>query len=196
MAALDVEITSNALMLVGDEPISSWSESDGGTVSEAFYETTKNTLLATYPWSFAIKDSNLALQSEEPDPLWDFKYSHKLPQDMLRLWRIAPDLTNYDISGLLLYSNTQDLMAIYTYSCDESLFPATFRVALEYRLASKFAMSITENATVMREMQAEYVTALRLAKHIDATQKPQMSMASAPFNEVRGGDSAEFNRVF
>ena len=191
MAALDVEITSNALMLIGDEPISSWDESDGGTVSEAFYESTKNALLSCYPWSFALKDSDLALQSATPSEMWDFKYAHKLPQDMLRLWEIRPYRTNYAISEIYVYSNAQELMAIYTYSCDEEQFPDTFRVALEYRLAAKFAMSITENATVMREMQAEHVMALRLAKHIDATQKPQTVMVDAPFNNVRGGSPTD-----
>jgi hypothetical protein len=94
---------------------------------------------------------------------------------------------NYDIVGNLLLSNYTEMLAVFTKSVDSQLFSGKFSEALEYRLAMKFGLTITEDSSIMKEMKEEYKNLLAMAKHIDSTQKPQQEMFSKPFSQARLG---------
>jgi hypothetical protein len=54
--ANDISIASNALILIGDTPITAWDETDSGSAAEQIYPICKKSLLAQYKWSFALKN--------------------------------------------------------------------------------------------------------------------------------------------
>lgn len=183
----DIAIASNALILIGDSPITAWNETDGGIAAEQIYPVAKKSLLAAYKWSFALKSIRLSQNAEAPDSLLGYNKSHALPADMIRLWRLLPEGMNYIIRGADVYSFNTDILAEYTYDCDENLMPDYFREALEFLIASKLGNSITENPNIAELMLQQHLRQLAIAKNIDATQAPQIPILDAPFNSVRQG---------
>ena len=111
--ATDIEIASNALILIGDNPISSFTEPGAGAQAAAnLYPSTKAEVLSNHPWSFALKEQVLNLLSQTPDPLTNFQYVYQNPSDLIRYWAVKP-YAFYEIVGDKLYSNQNRLLARY-----------------------------------------------------------------------------------
>lgn len=183
----DIEVCSNALVLIGDSPITTWADSDGGTAAEKFYPATKKALLACFPWTFALKTFSLNLLSAVPDSKTGYTKMHKLPADLLRLWRVLPEGTDYIIHEDNLLSNTTELTIEYIFDPQENDYSDAFREALEYLMAGKLAMSVTEQFEVAKLMFELHQIKIREARHLDSTQRPTRAIVDAPFNFARFG---------
>lgn len=182
----DIDIASNALLLIGDSPISSFDdEGAGAQVAKAIYSETYRAVLSEHPWSFAFKEQLLNLLSATPDQETGFTYAHQVPPDMIRLWALLPK-TAYTIVGDKIYSNQTRLLARYVYECAETDLPPHVTKAIEYRLASEFALAITESATRAEWYTSKYQEAVALARSIDSQGRPQVPIVDSPFVDVRG----------
>ena len=172
-----ITICSNALMLIGDEPIASFSDDRvGAKIASSFYETTLISLLSEYTWSFATKQDKLSMLSEKPLNRWDYVY--QLPTDHIRTITVYP-VGDYDIVGDKIYSNTNNLELDYMYRIDESFFTPLFREALELHLASKFSIPVTENATNADLYFGMAQKMFKKAKLIDSQEKPNRGIPAA-----------------
>ena len=103
---------------------------------------------------------------------------------MIRLWAIMP-WSNYVIIGDLIYSNENDLLARYVYNVSETALPPHVVIAVQYKLASDFAISITESNSKSELYEAKYRNALAHARTIDSQGRPQESIIDSPFVDVR-----------
>jgi len=57
----DIKICSDALLMLGANPISSFTEgTDESNICSSLYEDIKRQTIATYPWSFSFKKVQLA----------------------------------------------------------------------------------------------------------------------------------------
>lgn len=182
-----IDIASNALLLVGDNPISAFDSTEGGQgalVASALYPETYKSVLAEHPWSFALKEQRLNKLSQTPDPETHFKFAYQIPTDNVRILAILPH-SDYAIVGQHLYSNQNDLLARYTYEPEEVQLPPHFVKALEYKLAADFAIAITENASKNELYERKYRAALAQARHIDSSTHPPMPIIDKPFSDAR-----------
>jgi hypothetical protein len=181
-----IEISSNALMLIGDKPISSFTDSGAGaTVAANLYQSTYESVLSTHPWSFALKEQKLSKLSQTPDPLTNFSFAFQLPVDLVRLWALLPH-SNYIIVGSLIYTNQNDLLARYVHAPDETVLPPHFVKSLEYKLASEFAISITEDNAMAELYEKKFRLKVAEARSVDSQSRPQESIIDSPFVDVRG----------
>lgn len=181
----DIDIASNALILIGDDPISSFSDPGAGAEAAAnIYPGTYEAVLSTHPWSFALKEQQLSRLSQEPDSKTNYKYAFQLPADMIRLWEIMPH-SNYELVGLLLYSNEPELLARYVHKPDETQLPPHFVKALEYKLASEFALLVTESQGRSEYFELKHNSAVATARSIDSQGRPQQAIVDSPFVDVR-----------
>lgn len=172
-----VSIASNALILLGHDPIASFDEEGvGAKVASNFYETTLRAKLNEYDWNFARKSALLNKMSAAPAHRWKFAY--QIPTDHIRTLTAYPH-SDYDIVGDKIYSNTDNLELEYIYRIDESFFTAMFREALELYLAAKWAIPVTENATNAGVYDGLATVAFRKAKSIDAMEKPNRGSIEA-----------------
>lgn len=227
--ATDIEICSNALLLIGDTAISSFSDSGAGAeAANDFYQETKNEVLSYHPWTFAMKevayeyntwDSSttyvattdyvinddifyvciLGHSNQEPpnatywtaltkpDSLKDYKYVYNVPSDMERLWYILPKGTNYEILGSTIQTNSNKILFGYIYDVAEASLPDWFTVALQYKLASKFAMIVTESVSLANKMDEMYQYHVLKATNIDSQSKPNIPIIDRPFTNARYG---------
>lgn len=180
-----VSLANNALILIGDEGISSFDEPGAGAKAAAsLYQSTYEMIIACHPWSFAFCERRLSQLVERPpeDTYWE--YSYQMPPDLLRLWRVIP-WSDYLILGHELRSNYHELWAQYTTLVDESILPPTLAKAIEYKLAAEFAGLVTESDQKSQLFEQKYNETISAAKTIDSQNRPQTGIVDSPFTQVR-----------
>ena len=131
-----VDISSRALILIGAEPITSFS--DGTTeslVTSNLYEDILRTSLVNARWRFATNQAVLNLLSEAPTGRYDKAY--QLPSDNLMVHSVTvnDNLIDYQLYGNKVFADTTDsdeVIVDYTFRADESTFPAYFTLAVTY----------------------------------------------------------------
>lgn len=183
--ASDIDIASNALILIGDNPISSFTEPGAGATAAAnLYPVTYEQLLSEHPWTFALKEQKLNQLSQAPDSLTNWKFAYQNPTDLIRYWSIMP-YSNYAMVGNLTYSNQNELLARYIFKVAESQLPPHFQKALEYKLAADFALLVTEDVNKSQVFEQKYRTAIGQARSIDSQSHPQVPILDQPFTDAR-----------
>ena len=181
------DIVSQALIMIGEAPISSFTEGTGGLVAGNIYATTRDDLLTAYRWRFAMRKNSLSRLVDTPRNEWE--YAFQLPSDLLMLVRTYPNST-YEVYRDFLYSNNASVDIDYVYRPDVGFFPAYFVKALIYKLAEEMAISITNNQGLAERMEMRATKALAKATYVDSQGRPADPIVSRPFIDVRRGRRA------
>lgn len=183
MAISAVSICSNALILLGDNPISSFSDPGAGAQTASnLYESSYINLLSMHRWRFATKKADLSRLTATPKNEWQYQY--QIPTDIVAVITTYP-VTNYEIYGDKIYANEASLSIDYVYRVDESQLPLWFAKTMEFYLAMQFAIPVTGNSTRLGEMQQLWTQQLRSAKNIDSTIRPNAGVFDSPFTFIR-----------
>ena len=183
--ASNIDIASNALQMIGSKSISSFDDPGAGAaVAKALYEPLLEAMLTNTYWRFAIKKSSLNRLSQEP--LNEWKYAFQIPTDNLKIEKVY-QVRNYQIYRNLIYTDISAIDIDYVYRVEESLFPAYFTLAFTYKLASEFALAVTDNDKKNALYEQKHMSALADAMAADAQQHPQVSIQDQPFTDVRFG---------
>ena len=179
-----IDIASNALLLLGHEPISSFTDpGKGAQVAANFYDITYEAALTHHPWRFAIGKAQLARLAAVPENEWDFAY--QLPTGHLAIYRTYPEVKYEIFENKLLYTNADKVEVDYWLRPDESKLPSYFVEYMEFRLAAKFAYPVTKREKLTTAYSAEAKTQLLKAKFIDSQGRPNKGIQDAPFIEAR-----------
>ncbi|MBT5235810.1 MAG: hypothetical protein HOM18_10975 [Candidatus Marinimicrobia bacterium] len=169
----DIDIASNALLLIGESPIASFTEDTvAALIAANLYSSTFESLLTLHPWRFASTKATLSRLTAAPVNQW--KYAYQLPADFLVAQHIDEGNDNYQIYADKLYSDNTTMVLDYTYKPDESFLPAYFTQLLELRLASVFAIPITESATRGDYYAGLAEKQLQRSKTIDSQSTPSI----------------------
>ena len=176
------DIVSQALLLIGEAPISSFSEGVGGLVASNLYDTTRDDLLSAYRWRFAVGKSSLSRLTSTP--LNEWQYAFQLPTNLLLLIRSYPN-SQYEVYEDKLYSNNSTCDIDYIFRPEPGAFPAYFVKSLSYKLASEFSISITNNQTMADRMEDRAIKALTKARFNDSQGRTPSAIVHRPFIEAR-----------
>jgi hypothetical protein len=183
MSFSKVQLSSNALILLGDSPISSFTEEGAGAVTASnLYESSYLSILSSHRWNFATKKATLAKLTALPKN--EYKYQFQMPTDIVMLITTYPTST-YRILGDKLYSNSNAVEIDYIYKITEDKFPAYFVKAFEFYLASQFAIPITEDLNKADIMQRFYERESRKARYADSQSQPAVPIQDDPYIRVR-----------
>lgn len=178
----EISIVSNALILIGAEPITSYEDSgDPGIVGKSLFHGAYHELLQSYDWDFARKVVSLSRLAGETLSGYSAKY--QLPSDMLRM--IDADSASYDILGSELHTNASTVQIEYVADVNVESAPIYFTNALEYTLAAKLAVPLTGDLNKSDYYSKIAISAQRKARHNDARQTPNLAIQSKPFLEAR-----------
>lgn len=182
--ASQIDIISNALLLIGHTPISSLDpdQGAGATVGAALFDTTLEYMLATTYWRFSMKQQQLNRLTAEPLNNW--QYAFQLPTDLVTLYRVDPR-ANYQIFGDLLYTNQTELAADYSFKPEATELPIYFVQAMQYKLAADFAIAITNDLQKNQIYEVKYREEVKIAMGADAKNHPPVSIQDQPFTDVR-----------
>ena len=183
MATSAINICSNALILLGDRPISSFNDPGAGAETASnLYESSYINLLSMHRWRFASKKVLLSRMVDKPLNEWQYQY--QLPTDMVAVITDYP-IDNYEIYGDKLYSNNGSVSIDYVCRLDESQLPLWFTKTMEFYLAMQFAIPVTGNSQRLGEMMQFFTQQLRSAKNIDSTIRPNAGVFDSPFTSIR-----------
>jgi hypothetical protein len=181
----DIDIASRGLILIGADPITSFTASTTeSTVANAIYEDIVRTTLCSSRWRFATNQAQLNLLTNVPTGRYDI--AHQLPTDMLMLHAvtISDAIIEYNIYGDKVFSDasTQDtLVADYTFRALEQDFPSYFTVALEFSLAASFALAIARDEQLSSILEQKGGALLQQAKTLDSQQQTTRKLVTSRF---------------
>jgi hypothetical protein len=183
-----IKMASNALILLGEQVIQSL---DDDTAASNLYDATYESLLSMEPWTFAMKEQDLSRNTAAPNDKTGFQYSFNLPSDLIRIWQMMPHC-NYVRIGNEIQSNESSLRLRYIYRVSESDLPAHFVKLVEYKLASEFAISVSEDENRAALFDNKFKSQLNSARKIDAQGQPPVPIQDAPFNNPYYGSENRF----
>lgn len=178
-----IQISSNALILLGHPPISSFDEPGAGAQGASnLYERSYLNLLTIHRWRFATKKALLARLSASP--LNGYKYQFQLPNDLLYLIK-KEDGFNYEVYGDKLYSDNLTESIDYIYRVNEDNLPPYFVKMFEFFFASQLAIPVVGNTSRAEYYASMYEMQLKRAKFADSTQRPGDTFTQNPYVDVR-----------
>jgi len=180
--ASKIDIFSQALVLLGEAPISSFDEGVPGVVAGSLYETTRDSLLTSNRWRFAVGKADLSRLTATP--LNEWSYAFQLPSNMLMPIQIS-GTSPYEIFEDKLYTNTPSVQLEYVFSPPEESYPVYFVEALAARLAEVIAVPITNNLSLRDVMSQMASVRISEASFRDAQGRPVTSIVSNPFSRAR-----------
>lgn len=183
--ASKIQLISNALILIGDLPITSLSgNSRAHIAANNLYDNIVQNELSKFRWGFARQQAQLSLTTDTPiGSEWSSIY--QLPSDMLTLIKLSPSVP-YQILGDKVYCNYSGaLYCDYIANVSEAAWPAYFAKMIEYALGMDFAPSIRDSAASMELLANQYLNASRMARFTDSQQHPQTPIQDRPFINVR-----------
>lgn len=177
-----IQLASNALLLLGHDPISSFTESTAGAqIASNLYETTYKSLLTQHRWRFASKQAIASRLAGTP--INEFTYQFQIPSDCLYLIRTTTE--NYEVFEDRIFANVSELNIEYIFRIPENRLPPYFAKAFEFFLAAQFAIPITGSLEKANFYINVYKDQLRIAKFTDSTQRPQDTFIDSPYTDVR-----------
>ena len=187
MATSEVQICSNALLLLGAGTINSFDDaSDRALLVSNLWPNAREAILRSHPWNCAIK--RLALAPDAAAPAFDYSYQFTLPGDCLRILSVgekgAPQ--DYELEGRKILSDESTLYLRYIYDNDDvPSWDALLVQAAEAYMAMTCAYPITKSASMLEAMTSLWDLKLKQARNIDGQENPPEDMGDTPLLAVR-----------
>ena len=168
-----VSICNRALDLLGADPITSLEDgSKSANLCLRNFESIRDAVLRSYPWNSAMRRARLAALAESP--AWGFLYQFPLPTGpdparCLRVYRVD-GCDDYRVEGRRLLTDAPPPLDIHYIGeiSDPADFDPLLSDAIAARLAVYLAANITESASRIEAMRANYRDALAQARSADS----------------------------
>lgn len=164
-----------------------------------WYAQTKQSMLRSHPWNFAIKRTTITPDTSAV-PVFGFTHSYLLPTDFVRyltrhddigttISASADDLNDYQIEGDHILLNGADATAIkirYIFDTTEiakwdPLFIDAFALALAINVAPNFSASEAR----VRELKQLFQETMARATAIDGQERPPTRREHSKFIQAR-----------
>lgn len=188
-ATSDVQICSNALLLLGDETIASFTEETKRALLCAnLWPTVRDSVLRSHPWNCVMARVALAPDAVTPDFDWANQFS--LPGDCLRVWTVGRDedgVEPWQVEGAKLLCD--DDVAYVRYikrPTDAAAYDAMLTEALTTGMAKALAYPVTKSMTTVEAMVKLHDIAMRRARTVDGQEgtgedSPDSALIAARF---------------
>lgn len=182
-SALDV--ASNALFLMGADSISSFTASTAeAKVANALYEDIVQSSFASHRWRFATRQTVLTRLDAEPTGRFDAQYF--IPTSCVTVVAATVNDTpiKYDIYQNKLLcdeSSTSTVVLDFIDRASESDWPSYFTTAVEFSLASTFAITLARDAQLAKLMDDKATMLFTKARHIDSQQQTTRKLNTSRF---------------
>jgi hypothetical protein len=179
MANTSVSICSNALVKLGDDPITSLTDpTTRARHCNRLFTPTLEAVLREANWNDSIKRARLAQLVTEP--VWEFDYAYSLPSDYMKMVKTSldEDKLMYKIENGKLLTNESEVYLAYVYNNSnvasyDSLHVETLTFAMAFALAN----AITGKVSHADRMEKAFSDSLKKARLSDATVSRPVSYA-------------------
>jgi len=184
--ASKIDMASNALLLLGDRPISSFEGAGAGAQAMAnLYEPTYLDMITSSNWGFAKKQQVLS-QNATPPVFDNYQYSYTIPNDAIRIHGLRSNMEYYTYEGDLIYTNDSGAELEFFIRPSEGDLPPYFVKLMELELAARSCMAVTDRVELYAQMRNEADNQWIRAVGVDAGNDTNEAIRSNPFIEVRG----------
>jgi hypothetical protein len=183
-----IAICSNALVLLGDSPIASFSASEGKRATQAgnLWPQARDSLLRRHVWACTRKRDVLA--ADATAPAFDWSYAYSLPGDWIKNIQVGRrnERIDHEIQGGKLLCNQPTLYLVYQFAeTDPIQWDDAMVDAAVAEMAARLAYPITQSASFAQLKRAEADQALKIAKALNGQDNPPEDWADSPFVDVR-----------
>lgn len=172
--ATRVSICSNALLMLGAQPINDLTEDlDRARLAANLYQSVRDDILRAHPWNCAVK--RVVLSPDTAPPAYGYAYQFRLPSDWLRTLSVGDygAETDYRSEGRMLLANENVLKLRYIFrNEDESSWDAMLVHCMTLAMAARMAYAITQSASLEQVRLQELEMALRRARATDGQDDP------------------------
>tara|TARA_Y100000004_G_scaffold172571_1_gene209530 strand:+ start:704 stop:1312 length:609 start_codon:yes stop_codon:yes gene_type:complete len=197
MAVTKIDIASRALIMIGSNPISSFTDdTTEALVTNNIYEEIIESTLCRARWRFATEQQQLSLLANAPTGRYEYAYQIPTSPQCLQIISITENDINiqYARYGDKIFvdghGSQSKLIMDYIFRQDESEFPPYFRLAVEYKLASVFAGAIARDSAMVREFDNLAERQILIARNTDSAETTTKKLATDRFiNERRSSRS-------
>lgn len=171
--ATETDIVNQGLLLLGASQIGSLSESSPNAIAaNLIYADTRDALIRTYMWKFAIR--RVQLNASGTPPIFGRSNAYDLPSDYLALLPPYPEdnLEQLDWiveNGQIVTDCSEPLDVRYIAQVtDTTKFDPLFRKALSAALALELAEQITQSNTKIANISTIFSNVVRDARQQNA----------------------------
>ena len=201
MAADKVSICSNALMMLGAEPIADFSEANDPGIARAqlangLWDNVLEQVQRSHPWNCCV--TRAAFSPDSTSPAFGYTYQFTLPGDCLRILEVGmsgqPEGIDYRIErgptgARAMLCNDNPLYALYIKRNDNvSTWDASLVTVMTYAMAHAMAYAITRDPTVVQQMDGLLRLAWCDARTIDGMEEPPRTFGTSMLRASRYGD--------
>jgi hypothetical protein len=171
--------------LIGADPITSFDDGNNESLIAAnMYEDVARSALVNSRWRFSTNQVVLNRLSEAPTGRYDAAY--QLPSGWLMTHAVTVNdfPVDYQTYGSKLFcdeSVTSELILDYTYRADEQDWPSYFTIALQYELASVFAVGLARDQGLAQLMSGQAQAYMMRARSLDSQQQTSRKLNTSRF---------------
>ena len=180
-----VDVCSRALILIGADPISSFDDGNNeALVSSNMYEDVARASLVNTRWRFSTNQAVLNRLTEAPTGRFDAAYQLPTGWLMTHVVTVNDFPIEYQTYGDKLYCNedaSASLVLDFTYRANEEDWPSYFTLAVEYELASIFALSLARDQSLATLMSQQATTSMMKARNLDSQQQTTRKLTTSRF---------------
>ena len=200
----ETSIANLALAHLGQNQIMALSDDTAAArFCDTYYEQSRDEVLASHPWTFAMKRANLSALIAVPISEWEYQY--QLPTDCIRVMQMNgfdwwQSTSKWVVEGRLLLTDDTVASIRYIYRItDAAQFTPLFIEAVSVKLASRLAVPLTGDKGMMSTLLTEYerITGPK-ARRIDAFESNVSvipAFVNSDFVRSRFGGSSGYYRT-
>lgn len=172
--ATSVSICSNALLMLGAQPINDLAEDlDRARLAANLYPSVRDDILRAHPWNCATK--RVILAPDATPPSFGYSYQFPLPMDWLRTLSVGDYGVEIDFrhEGRMLLADDSALKLRYIFRNEiESTWDSMLIHCMTLAMAARMAYAITQSASLEQARIQEMEMALRRARAADGQDDP------------------------
>jgi len=192
-ARTDIEVAQRAMVLVGLEPLASFTDStDEALVMNTLYEDVINDCLCHHNWNFATGQKELSRLTDVPVDRWDAAYSLPTQPEVIQVQTVTIDdvVQNYDIYERYIYINAADTDTVvlnYIFRPETQYWTPAFTMWVIFRLAAILSLSVTRKEDVAAGYERSAEQQFRRAKARDSQQVSTQALRLNRYHKARRG---------
>lgn len=179
--ATPVSICSNALLLVGAQPIASLTEgTEKSRLCANLYQPTVDAILRAHTWNCCVK--RVILAPNATAPTFDYTAAFNLPSDWLRTLQVGEygNEIPFVTEGRKILANTTSLPLRYVARVGEDQWDSSLIDLVTLAMCAAIAYPVTKSAALAQTKRDDFLLAKKLAKAIDGQDDPPETLGDFP----------------
>lgn len=194
MALSQTEVVNLALTRLGQDRVISISDDvEAARVMRSLWDFTRDAVLASYPWKFAIKRTSLPALSTAPAYGWARQFT--VPEECLRLVQVGDDYVFYTglletfqlEGGAILTDEAAPLRLRYVERVTNvGLWPVLFGRVVAMQLSIDACEKLTTSSAKQGVLNEAYALAVAQARRQNAIERPPQRADNSDWLNARG----------